>query len=180
MAAGLVAALVILFAWPAVILRVCRHHPLPEGPLRIRLERAVADHQIGVAQIRVWDTRGRAANAAIVGIVPGRRVLLISDAMLAAFSTDELLAVVRHEAGHVRLQHGPIRMAMVLVPLGDAVCRLTIGMGCSSWAGKLVDRTWILVVDFGRSVQHPVPHLPGLYLSHGFPAYGIRRGCLGC
>ena len=129
MATGFVAALVIVFAWPTFILRWCRHEPLPAGPLRERLETAVADQQIGVAHIRVWNTRHRVANAAIVGLVPGRRVLLISDAMLAAFSTDELLAVIRHEAGHVRLHHGPIRMALVLVPLVLLCSDLQLGAG---------------------------------------------------
>ncbi len=67
--------------------------------------------------IRVWNTGSQWANALVVGFVPGCRLLLVSDGLLQRFPDRELLAVIRHEAGHVRLGHLPLRLALIIVPL---------------------------------------------------------------
>src|SRR5262249_17869653 len=44
-------------------------------------------------------------NAAVMGIFPGTRFVLLSDALLAGMSDREIEAVFGHEAGHVRHRH---------------------------------------------------------------------------
>jgi Zn-dependent protease with chaperone function len=70
-----------------------------------------------VWQVRVWNTGHQIINAFVAGVVPGLRVIAISDRMVELFPERELLAVVRHEAGHVRLCHVPIRMLFMVLPL---------------------------------------------------------------
>ncbi len=44
-------------------------------------------------------------------------MIILTDAMLSRFPRDELFAILRHEAGHIRLWHMPIRVCFVLLPL---------------------------------------------------------------
>lgn len=46
-----------------------------------------------------------ATTAGVIGIIPGCRYLLISEQLLQTLSTDELRAVIAHEAGHIRKSH---------------------------------------------------------------------------
>jgi len=48
---------------------------------------------------------GRMMTAAIMGVVPRLRYILITDSLMEALSLDELKAVLAHEAGHARYRH---------------------------------------------------------------------------
>ena len=51
------------------------------------------------------------ANAAIVGLLPNRRIVILSDALLAQLDEDELRAVYAHEMGHSYHHHVPVFLA---------------------------------------------------------------------
>ena len=75
--------------------------PLARPGLRARLEdltRRVGDPVMGILEWRLGSDRPR-ANAALVGIGTTRRVLL-TDALLADYSDDEIEVVLAHELGH--------------------------------------------------------------------------------
>jgi Zn-dependent protease with chaperone function len=98
---------------PDLLVRLWKARPLPEGPLLDRF-RELCD-RAGVRRPRffVWPT-GRFAmvNAMVAGLLPARRTVLFTDAMLAEFAPDELSAVLAHELGHVRHRHLVFYFAM--------------------------------------------------------------------
>jgi Zn-dependent protease with chaperone function len=88
---------------PAIIVRVLGTQPLRAGPLRDRVD-TLCDH-IGarVRGIRLWSHPS--ANAAILGILPLARYMLITEPLLRGMPRYELDAVLAHELAHVRQHH---------------------------------------------------------------------------
>jgi Zn-dependent protease with chaperone function len=101
-AAALFAAFLALMPW--VVKRVWATRRLPSGVQRELLERLSRAFELRAGEIRVWDTGNQVSNAAVVGIGPGR-VVLLSDALLAELQPRELAAVFAHEAAHVKRHH---------------------------------------------------------------------------
>ena len=71
---------------------------------------------MGVSDILVWDTNHSIVNALVAGVFPRYRVLMLSDLMLETFPDNEVDAILKHEAGHLRMAHLPIRLAFILLP----------------------------------------------------------------
>ncbi len=78
-----------------------RTRPLGRPALRARLE--AMTRRVGVPDIAIHEWRvgptSDAANAAVVGIGPSRRIL-VSDTLLDDYSDDEIEVVIAHEIGH--------------------------------------------------------------------------------
>jgi STE24 endopeptidase len=110
--------LVIVLIFPGALRPVWLTRPLPEGPLRRRLESCASRFGVRVRDILVWRTGGRVVNAALVGTIPSLRYVLVTDGLLGLLDEDELEAVFAHEAGHARLHHAGQRILAVLVPIG--------------------------------------------------------------
>ena len=64
----------IRLAWPT--------RPLPEGPLRRRLERIANRVGFRYTDVLVWDTGNMMVNACVTGILPGFRYVLLTDALI--------------------------------------------------------------------------------------------------
>jgi STE24 endopeptidase len=111
----LVAAMLALA--PVALAGIWRTSPLAPGELRERLAVLFQRERIAVRQTLVWHTHGSIANAAIAGLVPGLRYVFLSDALLARLSPDEVLAVVRHELGHIAGRHLLWRMLVFALPV---------------------------------------------------------------
>jgi Zn-dependent protease with chaperone function len=79
--------------------------PLGAGPLRAVLDALSARARFRCSQVLIWRTENQMANAAVVGLWPRSRVVLLSDALLAQLHPDETLAVFAHEIGHARRHH---------------------------------------------------------------------------
>ena len=78
-----------------------RTRPLERPALRARLEaltRRVGTPNIAIHEWRVGPTSD-AANAAVVGIGPSRRIL-VSDTLLDDYSDEEIEVIIAHEIGH--------------------------------------------------------------------------------
>jgi STE24 endopeptidase len=104
--AGEVVGLVAILTLAPVFLRVLwRAEPLPAGPLRERLERLAARLKFRPSEILIWNTRGAVINAAVAGILPWPRYVLLSDGLLNHMTEDEIEAVFGHEGGRVRHHH---------------------------------------------------------------------------
>ena len=107
----------VLAIFPLLMLIAWKHGPIEDSELRVKLLACCHRLKLGVWTIRAWQTGSQIINAVVAGVIPGLRVIVISDAMLNYFPQRELLAVVRHEAGHVRMSHMPIRLFFMLFPL---------------------------------------------------------------
>jgi Zn-dependent protease with chaperone function len=114
----LVAAIVALLAsYPYLLTLIWRTQPLRDVAVRDRFLQLCRDHKMSVSNIRVWLTDHQIVNAVIAGIFPKLRVLMVSDGLIQTFPEHEVKAVLRHEAGHIRLGHLTCRAMFVILPL---------------------------------------------------------------
>lgn len=92
--------------FPVLITRLWGCTPLPAGPLRSRLESFCRAERVNYADIMLWPLlEGQALTAGVMGLVARYRYLLVTPALLAALSQEELEAVMAHEIGHVKKNH---------------------------------------------------------------------------
>jgi len=114
---ALLAAWQIAMTWlvPAVIAPLFnRYSPLPDGPLRARLEALARDAGFHTRGLYVVDASRRSghSNAYFAGFFRPRIVLF--DTLLQEMSVDETAAVLAHEIGHYRAYHVHRRLAVGL------------------------------------------------------------------
>lgn len=101
---GIAAGAVFLVS-PLILRRIWRTSPLDAGPLREKLTELCGRVGLRCREILVWKSDGLMINAAVMGIVPSARYVLLSDALLASMTPRQVEAVFGHEAGHVRHRH---------------------------------------------------------------------------
>ena len=111
---GAVVVLAVGLSLPYFLRLVWDTTPVPEGHARKLLELVAAKANFRPAEWLVWRTGGTLANAAVVGFTPVGRLVLFTDALLAALGPRELVAVVGHEIGHARRKHAWILLAWAL------------------------------------------------------------------
>ncbi len=102
---------------PFLILLIWKNRSLEETELKEAVHATCKANHLKMYDIRVWKTDGQVVNALVAGMLPKFRIMLLSDALIKHFPKQELLAVIRHEAGHVRLFHLPTRVGFVAMPL---------------------------------------------------------------
>jgi len=106
-------ALLVLLAfvlYPEVKVRIGKRKELPPE-LKEELLRFCRKNGVEVRDIVVRDNR-RVANAMVTGLLPGRKYIILTSALVDNFERDELMAVVAHELGHVRGKHLWINAAL--------------------------------------------------------------------
>jgi STE24 endopeptidase len=126
--ASLGAAMVVFLLAPEILRRVLHTDPLPDSPLRRRLEQMCQRHGLRYRQILLWRTGQTMGNAAVMGIVPWFRYILLSDLLLESMTDQQIEAVFAHELGHIVHRH----MGWYLV-FFTALLLLAAGPG--EWAG---------------------------------------------
>jgi STE24 endopeptidase len=99
------AAAIVAVVTPVILRYVWVTRPLAAGALRDRLERLTQKLRIRCRDILVWETDGMVVNAAVVGVVPPLRYVLLSDALLERMDEARIEAVFGHESGHVKRHH---------------------------------------------------------------------------
>jgi STE24 endopeptidase len=99
---------------PVIIRIVWQAAPLPHGPVRERLESFAKRAGFRYLDILVWHTNGGVANAAITGLIPQLRYVLLSDALLQHLRPEEVESVFGHEVGHVKHHHFSYYLAFVI------------------------------------------------------------------
>lgn len=78
---------------------------LPDGALKTHLETFCAKQNFK-ADFYLWPLfEGRVLTAAVMGIVPGLRYILLTPALIETMTLDELDAIMAHEIGHVKRRH---------------------------------------------------------------------------
>jgi Zn-dependent protease with chaperone function len=95
----------ILLFFPPLVRRLWGCKKLPEGYLKSELD-AFCTTQNFSADFYLWPLfEGRVMTAAVMGIVPGFRYILLTPALIETMSREELEAVMAHEIGHVKKYH---------------------------------------------------------------------------
>lgn len=106
-AASLVVGVVVLATAPVLARVVLAVHPLPAGELRDDMVDLCRRGGVRVRDILLWDTGGTVPNAAVMGLVPVARYVLLTDALVEMLPRPALRAVMAHELAHVRHRHIP-------------------------------------------------------------------------
>jgi STE24 endopeptidase len=114
---GLPLVLIMLVLMPVILRRMWPTSPLPAGPLHEELLAICASRHARVREILLWHTGGCVANAAVVGMSRWLRYVLLTDGLIRCLSTAQIAAVLRHELGHIRCRHLPLRLALLALPL---------------------------------------------------------------
>ncbi|HRX86737.1 MAG TPA: M48 family metallopeptidase [Phycisphaerae bacterium] len=113
---GAVAVAIFIFS-PVLLRRVWATSRLPDGPLRTKLLNLCDRIHLNVREILVWHSDGMMVNAAVMGLFPRVRYILLSDTLLTAMTDEEIEAVFGHEAGHVRHRHIPYFLLFALISM---------------------------------------------------------------
>ncbi|MCI5145691.1 MAG: peptidase M48 Ste24p [Candidatus Electrothrix sp. AR3] len=97
--------LLLALLFPPMIRRLWDCTPMQPGLQRLEIE-ALFHQQNFSSEILCWPLfEGKALTAAVMGIVPRLRYILLTPALLAALEKDELESVLAHEIGHVKHYH---------------------------------------------------------------------------
>jgi len=105
----------LLIFFPSLVVRLWGCRPFPKGEARSRLEAFLAAHRIRYREILHWPILGgRLLTAGVMGLVPRHRYLLVTPALAACATEEELEAVMAHEIGHVRYFHLPLYLLFFL------------------------------------------------------------------
>ncbi len=118
--------LFVLWLYPTLIAPLFnRFSPLPDGPLRERLERIAADAGFRNRGLFVMDASRRSShsNAYFTGILRPRIVLF--DTLVQRMSVDEAASVLAHEIGHYRAHHVQRRLVMGIAAMFLALLALS-------------------------------------------------------
>ncbi|MFP7754489.1 M48 family metallopeptidase [Thermodesulfobacteriota bacterium B35] len=119
---------VVQFLAPVVIMPLFnRFTPLEDGPLRQMILDYVRKEGTPVRDIHTMDgsKRSTRANAFFTGLGRFRRIVFF-DTLLARLSPHEILAVLAHEMGHLRLHHLPRMMGATLLQMGFMLYLLSL------------------------------------------------------
>ena len=96
---------VVLLAAPAILRLAWPTRPLPDGPIRDRLERLARRARFGYRDILIWGTGDSTLNAAVTGSLPSLRYVLLTDGLLRRLGPTGTEAVFGHEIGHAAHRH---------------------------------------------------------------------------
>ncbi len=99
------ALLIVALLAPELLRRVLGAKPLADGPLRHRLEAICRRAGLRYRDILLWHTDFSMGNAAVMGLVPRVRYILMSDLLLETMNDRQIEAVFAHEIGHVVHHH---------------------------------------------------------------------------
>jgi STE24 endopeptidase len=100
---------------PEILRRVLPTQPLPDSPLRRRLENLCRRNGLRYRDILLWHTENNMGNAAVMGIIPRVRYILLSDLLLETMTDDQIEAVFAHEVGHIVHRHMSWYVVFILI-----------------------------------------------------------------
>lgn len=95
-----------LFVLPPLIVRLWKCTPLPASELRFNIEQVLKKQKTSFSNIMVWTTgETMACTAAVMGIIPGFRYILLTPCLIRFLLPEEIEAVIAHEVEHVKKKH---------------------------------------------------------------------------
>lgn len=112
---------ILLCVYPLLVVSTWRTRRLdPTDPRESRLisclQAAAREANESCANVLVWETRNQILNAMVIGMVPRFRRVLLTDAVIQHFDDQEIIAIFRHEIGHLHHRHIQQRMLLLLAP----------------------------------------------------------------
>ncbi len=101
---------------------------LPDSDLRAGLESMAKRMGLRYRDILLWNTHFAIGNAAVMGVIPQFRYILLSDLLVESMTPAQIQAVFAHEVGHVKHRHMTwyaIFMLVLILWLGNAESLIT-------------------------------------------------------
>jgi len=154
LAAAALLVLLLLAGAPALVRHLFPREPLDRHLARVRWPEEQRDRLrdrfaalakgagARLGPVLVWRTGGlRIANAAVSGLVSRYQQVFVSDALLEQLGEAELLAVIAHELGHVRLRHPLLNYLLAL----SAIALVTIALAFVGPAIEAHDESALLL-----------------------------------
>jgi len=140
---------------PEILRRTLQTRRLPDSDLRQRLEELFDRTRLKCREILLWHTDSTVGNAAVMGLVPRFRYILLSDLLLETMTDEQIEAVFAHEVGHIKHHHMIWNVVMMLLAgtiggtLGDLLQAAPVPHWLASdMVGSIVSFT-IFVASFG-------------------------------
>jgi STE24 endopeptidase len=136
---------IVFLVSPAILKHVLRTQPLPRSPLRSKLEEMCQRCGLRYRDILLWRTDNNMGNAAVMGILPWVRYILLSDLLLETMSDEQIEAVFAHEAGHIVHKHMAWYVVLVFILMlamtapAEAIKTHIEAFGLPRWAASRVD-----------------------------------------
>ncbi len=115
---------------PVVVVRVLKTTSLPAGELRSSLLEMLRALGLKCRNILLWQSSGVVANAAVMGLAPSVRYVLLSDGLLENMDQKRLLAIFAHEAGHISSHH---LLYSAMFALGSSAAVIALGGLLLGW-----------------------------------------------
>jgi Zn-dependent protease with chaperone function len=140
------ALLVVLL--PVLLATMWKTERLADGMLRRRLEAVLAETNLHVREILVWQTNGRLLNAAVSGLWSRLRYVFVTDRLLEQLPPEQVIAVLRHEAGHVVRRHLLLRMLLLGLPAALWYGLAQAAPGVSHQIGD-----WLAIIGLSATAQ---------------------------
>lgn len=100
---------------PVFLKSVLHTQPLPDSPLRRRLEELCRKSRLRFRDILLWHTDNNMGNAAVMGLIPQVRYVLLSDLLLETMTDQQVEAVFAHELGHIVHRHMAWYVVLVII-----------------------------------------------------------------
>ncbi len=106
---------VVFLLAPEILRRVLHTQPLPQSPLRRRLEALCRRVGLRYRDILLWRTQYNMGNAAVMGVIPQVRYILLSDLLLERMDDEQIEAVFAHEVGHIVHRHMAWYVVVIII-----------------------------------------------------------------
>jgi STE24 endopeptidase len=103
--------------WPALMRLLLNLKPMPDCPLRQRLEAVAHRLSFRCSDILVWDTHDHFATALLTGPLPMLRYVVLTDRLINQMEPEEVEAVFGHEIGHVKHRHMLFYLLFLVISL---------------------------------------------------------------
>ncbi len=143
----ILSAAVVYLGAPELLRRILMTSPMEEGPLRRRLESLCRRSGMKYRDILIWHTHFNVGNAAVMGLLPRFRYILLSDLLLERMDDDQIEAVFAHEIGHVVHRHMAWYIVLILILMFGfaAIWQVAQSFG---WFGEipLAPKDWVVLL----------------------------------
>lgn len=142
-------ATVFIFA-PVLLAVILRTQPLRDSPLRARLEELCHRTRLRYRDILLWQTDNNMGNAAVMGLIPQVRYILLSDLLLETMTDEQVEAVFAHEVGHIVHRHMAWYVVLIIIlMLGMSLAEVLLGPHLPSLPKPLNLDVVLNIVGFG-------------------------------
>jgi Zn-dependent protease with chaperone function len=114
---GVITVFFLAGIYPSLASSIWRTMPLPSADLQAKMFREADSRRLARIPVRAWLTNQQVINGVVIGLFPWNRKVLLTDGLLQQFDEREVMAIFRHELGHVAGGHMWIRMLILVAPV---------------------------------------------------------------